>query len=148
MDDVEWAGDDGVTCFECDSPGPLHQHHVIPRSRGGTRTVPLCEDCHGAVHGKDLRTSALTRDALAAKKARGERTGQPPFGWQVHHFGPDTAYVPNVQELMICDLIRAIRGDGATWRGVADAMNELGIPTKRGGAWHANTVRRILNRAA
>jgi len=96
MDDVEWAGDDGVTCFECDSPGPLHQHHVIPRSRGGTRTVPLCEDCHGAVHGKDLRTSALTRDALAAKKARGERTGQPPFGWQVHHFGPDTAYVPNV----------------------------------------------------
>ena len=69
-----------VRCFECDAPAK-HQHHVIPRSLGGTRTVPLCEHHHGIVHGADLRTSALTKAALAAKIARGELAGAVPFGF-------------------------------------------------------------------
>jgi 5-methylcytosine-specific restriction endonuclease McrA len=38
-------------CFECGAPA-AHQHHVVPRSLGGTKTVPLCEGCHGKVHGR------------------------------------------------------------------------------------------------
>ena len=28
-------------CFECDMPAE-HDHHVVPQSIGGTKTVPLC----------------------------------------------------------------------------------------------------------
>jgi hypothetical protein len=39
-----------ITCFECGGDAQ-HNHHVIPKSLGGTRTVPLCHTCHGMVHG-------------------------------------------------------------------------------------------------
>ncbi len=41
-------------CFECGDTENIHQHHVIPKSLGGTKTIPLCETCHGRVHQKDL----------------------------------------------------------------------------------------------
>lgn len=41
-------------CFECGGTEYIHQHHVIPKSLGGTKTIPLCETCHGRVHQKDL----------------------------------------------------------------------------------------------
>jgi len=41
-------------CFECGSDKNVHQHHIIPKSLGGTKTIPLCETCHGRVHQKDL----------------------------------------------------------------------------------------------
>jgi len=39
-------------CFECGAPA-VEDHHVIPRSRGGTKTVPLCAACHNLVHDRD-----------------------------------------------------------------------------------------------
>jgi hypothetical protein len=41
-------------CFECGSNNNIHQHHVVPRTLGGVRTIPLCGDCHGKVHGKNF----------------------------------------------------------------------------------------------
>tara|TARA_B100000287_G_scaffold371124_1_gene368980 strand:+ start:158 stop:940 length:783 start_codon:yes stop_codon:yes gene_type:complete len=41
-------------CFECDSDKNIVHHHVVPKSLGGTKTIPLCEDCHGLVHNKNL----------------------------------------------------------------------------------------------
>ena len=31
-------------CFECGVPAD-YDHHVIPKSQGGRKTVPLCRDC-------------------------------------------------------------------------------------------------------
>lgn len=39
-----------MNCFECDRPAQ-HHHHVVPRSKGGKRTLPLCRDCHALAHG-------------------------------------------------------------------------------------------------
>ncbi len=39
-------------CFECGGTEEIHQHHVIPKSLGGTKTIPLCNMCHGRAHGK------------------------------------------------------------------------------------------------
>lgn len=36
-------------CFECGKPAE-HRHHVVPRSLGGTKTIPLCTPCHRKVH--------------------------------------------------------------------------------------------------
>lgn len=37
-------------CFECGEPS-RHEHHVVPRKLGGTKTVPLCRRCHAKAHG-------------------------------------------------------------------------------------------------
>ena len=37
-------------CYECGSNKNIHNHHIIPKSRGGKKTIPLCEVCHGLVH--------------------------------------------------------------------------------------------------
>ena len=39
-------------CFECGSHENIHNHHVIPQVLGGKKTIPLCNDCHGKLHGK------------------------------------------------------------------------------------------------
>ena len=43
-----------IKCFECDSEENIHNHHVIPKILGGTKTIPLCALCHGKVHDKDI----------------------------------------------------------------------------------------------
>ena len=51
-------------CFGCGEPA-VENHHVIPESLGGTKTVPLCLQCHSLIHGKDLVTMrALSREAI------------------------------------------------------------------------------------
>lgn len=39
-----------MTCFECGAKAK-EKHHLIPKSLGGTRTVPLCGSCHCKIHG-------------------------------------------------------------------------------------------------
>ena len=68
------------TCFECDQPAD-HDHHVIPRSLGGTRTVPLCHGCHGKVHGLDFTDHGLLITAgLQRVKVEGRVLGRPCVG--------------------------------------------------------------------
>jgi hypothetical protein len=38
-------------CFECGCDENIHDHHVVPKSKGGTKTIPLCSNCHSIVHG-------------------------------------------------------------------------------------------------
>ena len=51
-------------CFECSANENITYHHIIPYSKGGRNTIPLCERCHGLVHGKDfLKLDKLRKDA-------------------------------------------------------------------------------------
>lgn len=59
-----------TTCFECGDPATV-KHHVIPKSKGGTKTVPLCNKCHSAVHDSNLITSA---ELIALGKMRSKAT--------------------------------------------------------------------------
>ena len=56
-------------CLECGEEA-LHEHHVIPRHMGGTKTVPLCEPCHGRVHSADLSISASVKRGIAAYREK------------------------------------------------------------------------------
>jgi hypothetical protein len=66
-------------CFECGRPA-AEDHHVVPESLGGTKTVPLCADCHAKVHALDgvLRTAlpALQAAGIARAKAAGRYGGR------------------------------------------------------------------------
>lgn len=41
-------------CFECGTIGDVDLHHVVPKSKGGTQTIPLCLQCHTKVHGEHM----------------------------------------------------------------------------------------------
>jgi site-specific DNA recombinase len=84
-----------------------------------------------------------TTAALAYKKSQGEHVGAPAFGYRVE--GVNLAGVD--AELAAVALMRKLRDGGATLPAIAIALNQQNIPTKRGGKWHATTVKNILDRA-
>ncbi len=66
-------------CFECGAEGVIHNHHVVPKILGGTRTIPLCEKCHGLVHGRHMVNHArLAAIGLEKARERGVRLGRRP----------------------------------------------------------------------
>ncbi len=99
--------------------------------------------------------SARTKAALAAARARGKR-----LGWamperkheqrQAALKGADAvANKANTFAANIAPIIREVQAAGIeTLQGIADALNARGIKTAMGAGWHANTVRRVLQRAA
>ena len=100
-----------------------------------------------AEHEREM-ISQRTRDALAVAKARGIKLGNPNIamarakGQQVIKSKADK-HAQNV-----LPIIKAIRDAGVTsLRGIANALNQRGIETARGGSWHAASVGRVIRRA-
>lgn len=56
-------------CFECGQRADV-THHVVPKSRGGRRTIPLCAACHAkAHHGRgNMSIRQLTLDGIHRSK--------------------------------------------------------------------------------
>ena len=70
-----------------------------------------------------------TREALAVRRAQGVRLGRP------------RAIPPDVRARII-----NARERGLTFRAVAEELNVAQVPTAHGGrAWHAATIRKIVN---
>jgi DNA invertase Pin-like site-specific DNA recombinase len=134
------------SCFECQSLKDLAEHHVVPVSLGGTKTVQLCPKCHGKVH--DMRRishARLTKDALAKKKENGERTGAIPYGYNL---APDNkTLVFNYEEQVIVDDILEMRKSGMSFPKIAKALTDKGIPTKnKKKIWNQASIRGIIIR--
>ena len=137
---------DGVSrCFECDAPAD-HQHHVIPRSKGGKRTVWLCSPCHAKVHSKHLlSTSRLTQQALNEKRKNGERIGQVPYGYVLGDDGK--RLVADEKQQVILQWMRRQRQRGVALRRICEALEIAGIPTALNkGGWQDATVKRLTDR--
>jgi transposase-like protein len=64
-----------VNCFECGKFAE-HRHHVVPQSKGGTKTIPLCISCHEKVHDMSLSRSALIKEAYLRLKKEGKKWGR------------------------------------------------------------------------
>lgn len=74
---------------------------------------------------------ARTSEALQARKAAGVRLGRP---------------VELANEVR--QRIAAERAAGDSLRAIADRLNAEGVPTARGGRWHASTVRHVMDSLA
>ena len=117
------------SCFECGASA-VQDHHVIPRSRVGKKTVPLCDGCHSRAHGIKVAHPQLTKDALQAKKARGERTGTVRRGYTLADDGK--TLVVNQAEQQTIDLILRLFDSGLTVRGIAAELEARGVVTRNG----------------
>lgn len=133
-----------AVCFECNTPAE-HDHHVVPRSLGGTKTIPLCERCHGLVHDKKFtKISTLTRNALAAKKAKMQRVGAIPYGWKLK---ADGVHLERCEvEQAVVAKCHALRAQGWALAAIAAELERQGVPTRTGGKWHAMQIKRYAGR--
>lgn len=133
----------GRRCFECGHAAD-HDHHVVPRSLGGTRTIPLCESCHGKVHGCGFTSHrALTARGMQRKRTRGEYTGGvAPYGWRVGANGVKLEVHPGEQAAS--QRARELRESGLSLRAVAARLEAEGLLPRSGGRWHPSTVRDLL----
>jgi len=83
-----------------------------------------------------------TKAALAHLKANGGKYGPVPFGYRE----VEGRLVAVRAEAKIVAEIARMRGRGAALQAIADRLNSKGIEGKRGGKWHASTVRYVLKR--
>lgn len=136
----------GCLCFECGSPSETN-HHVVPKSRGGQMTVPLCGACHGKAHHsfRNMETATLTRAALHRLRAAGKRTGCIPYGYQLTD---DTkTLVPVSAEQVVIQKIMACHESGVSLRKIAKVLSDNAILTKQGKKfWHPTTVNGVICR--
>jgi DNA invertase Pin-like site-specific DNA recombinase len=85
-----------------------------------------------------------TTAALAHKRAKGERVGTVPYGW--NDDGGTLIEVPEEQAILA--RIKACREAGLTYRKIAADLTSEGVVTKKGlPVWDHSTIRSILARA-
>lgn len=83
-----------------------------------------------------------TRDALTAKRRRGERYSRHlPYGTQLDTNG--STLLPHADEIDALRFIAECRAEaGLTWSATADALNREGYRTRAGGPWTWHNARK------
>lgn len=126
-------------CFECNSGDNLIKHHVVPRSRGGTKTVFLCQICHDKVHGhkrlRNVSISQLTRDGLQKAKSRGVNLGNPQYKLSLPKAVEANKYKANIFSEKMIPLIVSCIDRNLNLREICEELNSKGITTSYGNLW-------------
>ncbi|MCX6608513.1 MAG: recombinase family protein [Acidobacteria bacterium] len=87
-----------------------------------------------------------TRDAMAHKKAAGQRVGTLPFGFGVA--GDGVHLVEDVREQEMLRRMNQLRDLGLPLRRVAEELNRSGFRTRRGTEWGVESIHKLIGRAA
>jgi hypothetical protein len=135
------------------------------RTRRSGRTAPavpwhhrpcagagMCADHCGMEAAEAAATAADTVTAVGAGLTDPRTKGASVCRWETRHRLPDTpgvspATIPTCRCLhgeRVAGGSANPRGDAATHRAIAEALNARGVRTARGGAWHDSTVRNLF----
>ena len=85
-----------------------------------------------------------TKGALAYKRERLEPTSHPPLGFAAN--GSRERMIPVPQELKTVRDILDLWRRGQSYCAIARQLHSEGVPTKRGGRWASETVRKVVQR--
>ena len=133
-------------CFECEATEDLQEHHVVPKSRGGTKTVTLCHQCHMKAHGRDakgLNHKKLTKEGLARAKERGVKLGNRTNLKEAQALGRK-ANADKANEF--CMKLAGIVMNDMNHSAMARQLNELEIKTITGKEWSSKQVNVLRKR--
>ena len=86
--------------------------------------------------------SQRTRAALARKKAEGVRLGNPRLSEEHSRQGAEAQDQAEGLRPILADM----KARGLSQRRIVEELNEMGIPTARGGKWQLLTLQRVLKR--
>ena len=82
-----------------------------------------------------------TKQALAVKKTKGERTGGVTYGY---HLSADGAHLEgDTAEQAVIERIQSLSASGVSIRKIVGQLNEEGTPA-RGACWHVTSVARLV----
>ena len=84
--------------------------------------------------------SERTAAALAHKKGKQQAYNQTPYGFQKM----GKVLTPDEAEQKVLREIFTWRHDGLSLYAIASRLNDLGVTAKKGGKWHCETIRHIL----
>lgn len=88
------------------------------------------------------KISARTKTSLQRLKAAGRKLGAPDLTAATERSGEVVSFKADRFAEKVLPVIDNLRRKGlVTYREIANALNEMGIPTARGGEWFASTVR-------
>lgn len=114
-------------------------------SDDGDETQVLLRQIMAAV--AQFERTRITKRMRLGRKMKGERGGfaygSPAFGTCSDGEGELTT---DTGEAETVELILSMAGAGESARAICRHLNDNNIPSKRGGAWHPQTVTRVLNR--
>lgn len=88
--------------------------------------------------------SKRTKAAMAEARAKGKVFGGLRPEAEARHQAVSQEADRHAQKVI--GVIGPLRRSGSTLQEVADRLNELGVPTARGGKWHPATVQRAVDR--
>ena len=105
-----------------------------------------------AEHEREM-ISARTKAALAAARARGVKLGTNNLTDDARAKGRKASALALAKRAreraeLVLPTIRELQAGGASLRKVADALNARGVPSPRGGKWHASSVRNAIRQAS
>ena len=116
----------------------------------GVDAAPFMLDLYAALAEKERRViGERTRSALAARKAQGARLGNPSNASAAAAAG-HAVQVADADQFAanVLPIVNSVRATGVTdLRGIAQALNDRGVRTARGGRWHVSNVKNIIDRA-
>ena len=82
-------------------------------------------------------TQFRIKAALAAKKARGERVGPIPFGWEK---AEGRKLKPKSDEMIVVEKMIELRKQELSMKQIATELNKIGMRNKNGNIWNHNSV--------
>jgi DNA invertase Pin-like site-specific DNA recombinase len=102
-----------------------------------------------AEHEREM-ISKRTKEALQSAKERGVRLGNPTnLETARQHSRATRKALADQRAANVAPIIREIQNAGVkSLRAIANALNARGVKTSRGGIWQAESVRRVMGRAA
>jgi hypothetical protein len=141
-------------CFECGDPA-LFYHHVVPKSLGGNRTIPLCDLCHSKIHDLDMtKHRTLVLAAMKKCKERGVLLGAK--NSKCRNLTAEAAIIGRAKgsanrkkksqnhwsflRPILEEMIQ--KGIGSTF--IAHKLNDMGYRTQRGSMWNKTYVVKVL----
>ena len=98
-----------------------------------------------AAYERSMIVLRMKRGRLAKQARGGYASGAPPYGYRADGHGN---LVPEPAQQEGLAIIKAMHGEGASYRQIAAELNRRGIPTKRGmvGSWFPSTVSAAIRR--